>query len=208
MRVVSRWIVVGILFVSGIGTTSGAAIDFEPPAFLLGTDYGTPAGHVPGTVVFNVWDVEASVRNFTLGAFVGFNFANIAGHPGPPTSYFPPAINPTQVLQFNNINMAFDFRGVPGEVIGVRFDYVDRGGDLRTIRLASGSLMFTFCQIPVVYSLADQNSIVLTLQAESKVEIDALALDVAWSTSIFKREGKVRRIDVFLTCDFSIVNQS
>jgi hypothetical protein len=129
MRIATCWIVACTVCLSGTTFAFAATIDFEPPAFPLGTAYGTPAGHVPGNVVFNVCDVETSVQNFHLGAFVGFNFAEIAGHPGPPTSFFPAAVNSSQVLQINNINIFFDFRSMPQTVTSIRFDYVDVGGE-------------------------------------------------------------------------------
>ena len=68
-----------------------------------------------------------TVENFTSGAFVGFNFAEIVGHPGPPTSYFPPAVNPTQALTTNNITARFDFTKLPGKVTKLRLLYADAG---------------------------------------------------------------------------------
>ncbi len=102
--------------------------DFEAPAFPLGTTYGTPA-HAPGDVVFSDGGVGASVELFTLGGFVGFNTAQVTGHPGPPTSFFPIAINPTQSLTTNNIAMRFDLTGAGSNIRQVTFDYVDLGGD-------------------------------------------------------------------------------
>jgi hypothetical protein len=119
----------GVLLIA-LGAREGRAafFDFEAPAFGLGTEYGATAGHVPGDVVFAASDVEVAVAEFTIGAFVGFNVAQISGHPGPPVSFFPVATNPTQSLTINNINMLFDFRAVPADVREVAFDYVDCGG--------------------------------------------------------------------------------
>ena len=73
---------------------SAATFDFED--LPLGTEYSAAAGNAPGDVILSNWDVDVSVEEFTEGAFVGFNFSQIAGHPGPPTSFFPIGSNPTQ----------------------------------------------------------------------------------------------------------------
>ncbi|MBN2011875.1 hypothetical protein JW960_21280 [candidate division KSB1 bacterium] len=62
--------------------------------------------------------------------------------------------------------------------------------------LDAGRLMFTYCQVPIVYTLADVNRTVMTLTDGSEIAVDSLSLDENWSASIFKREGKLKRIDV------------
>jgi hypothetical protein len=108
--------------------SAAVTFDFEPPTFSLGTQYGPPAGDTPGDVVATVGGAEMLVDEFTQGTFTGFNLAEIAGHPGPPTSYFPVAANPTQSLTINNIGVGFDFSGLSYDVTEVTFDYVDLGG--------------------------------------------------------------------------------
>jgi hypothetical protein len=113
-----------LLFVSSV--CSAATFDFE--GVPLGTTYSVADGFNPGDVVLTNWNVDMSVEKFTEGAFVGFNFSEVSGHPGPPTSFFPIGANPTQSLTTNNMNVKFDFTGVPFDVTGVSLDYVDLGG--------------------------------------------------------------------------------
>ncbi|MFN3167627.1 MAG: PEP-CTERM sorting domain-containing protein [Phycisphaeraceae bacterium] len=121
--------VCSIALLAGVaGNAQAVNFDFEAPAFALGDTYGNPVGHVPGDVVFSQGGVDASVELFTLGGFVGFNYSRVSGHPGPPTSFFPAPINPTQSLTINNIAMNFDVTAA-GAIRDVRFDYVDLGGD-------------------------------------------------------------------------------
>jgi hypothetical protein len=117
------------MVLAGVASNAQAVhIDFEAPAFPLGTTYGNPVGHLPGDVVFSQGGVDASVELFTLGGFNGFDRARVAGQPGPPTSYFPAPINPSQSLTISNIAMNFDVTAA-GAVRQVRFDYADLGGD-------------------------------------------------------------------------------
>lgn len=110
------------LLISPLATA--ATIDFEDVP--LATVYGAPAGDAAGDVVLTRWNVDMSVEEFTLGAFVNLGRADVVTQP---TSFFPPAVNSSQVLQINNINTQFDFTGVPFDVTRVSFDYVDLGGD-------------------------------------------------------------------------------
>jgi hypothetical protein len=105
---------------------SAATFDFE--SVPLATRYSVADGYSPGDTVLSNWDVKMTVEEFTQGAFTGFNFSEISGHPGPPTSFFPVGVNPSQSLTINNMNVKFDFTAVPFDVTGVTLDYVDLGG--------------------------------------------------------------------------------
>ena len=122
-RFVLALLAMGILCSVGLGRT----VDFE--LVPLETTYGSPVPHLPGDVVLSQGGIDMSVENFQLGAFTDFNFAEVAGVPGPPVSFFPPVINPTQTLTINSINTKFDFANVGFPVDYVRFDYVDLGGE-------------------------------------------------------------------------------
>lgn len=119
-----RTFILLIIALSAAQTTQAAVIDFEDVP--LATVYGSPAGDSAGDIVLTRWDVDMSVEDFTLGAFVNLGRADVVTQP---TSFFPPAVNSTQVLQINNINTQFDFTGVPYDVTQVSFDYVDLGGE-------------------------------------------------------------------------------
>ena len=123
---VAKFAICIALAATACAAASAASVDFE--AVALGTQYGTPAGHSPGDLVFSQNGVDMTVENFMSGSFVGFNVAEISGQPGPPTSFFPPAVNSTQALTLNNINGRFDFTGLPFPVTRVSIDYAD-GGD-------------------------------------------------------------------------------
>jgi Concanavalin A-like lectin/glucanases superfamily len=95
-------------------------VDFEPP-FTVGTQYGAPAGHQSGDVVFTANGIPVSVHDFNfLGGGGTFNVAHIDVAPVP--------FGNGQSMRTNNINLEFDFSSlgfVPGEV---RFEFLDLGG--------------------------------------------------------------------------------
>ena len=69
----------------------------------------------------------------------------------------------------------------------------------KEIPVAAGSLAFTFCGVPVVYSIAtDVPTITVTLADGSTTEFRTGELDTETSRAVFSRSGKVKRIDVTL----------
>ena len=66
------------------------------------------------------------------------------------------------------------------------FRYVDVHGEFKEIELTAGSLAFTICQVPVVYTVGENDK--------------NTTLDAATSKAIFDRTGTVQRIDVGFNC--------
>ena len=93
-------------------------IDFEDPPFVLGTQWGNAYGDSPGDVVFTEQGVVVSAENFTSGMYTGFinaevrNDSDLLG----------------QSMWISNINLRFDFSGLPFTVDRVTFDFQDLGG--------------------------------------------------------------------------------
>ena len=78
-----------------------------------------------------------------------------------------------------------------------RFNYFDVLGESGRIDLAEGTLGFTFCQVPVIYTLADQPAGVTVTLDDGQTQSyqgDTLPSEVA--AEVFKRSGRVTRIDV------------
>jgi len=67
-----------------------------------------------------------------------------------------------------------------------------------TIKLERNCLAFTFGQVPIVYHLADEERIVVTKAKHNTSTISGLTLDEKTCNSLFNREGKIDRLDVFL----------
>ncbi|MBN1542325.1 hypothetical protein JW992_09285 [candidate division KSB1 bacterium] len=80
------------------------------------------------------------------------------------------------------------------------FDFYELGGNKKTMQVDRNALVFTFCQVPVLYHRAEQNQVTLTKKDGSTHVIDGLTLDKAHSASIFARDGSIERVDVKLDC--------
>lgn len=76
------------------------------------------------------------------------------------------------------------------------FTYIDTNGDSRPLGLTAGSLCFTICQVPVVYSIGDNSGVQLQKSDGVTVSLDGHHLDADISRHIFDRTGGVIRIDV------------
>ena len=66
--------------------------------------------------------------------------------------------------------------------------------------LPAGSLGFTYCTVPVVYSLGSTSRVELT-RADGTVDRFEAELDAATSRAVFERSGAVTRIDVTVDRD-------
>ena len=77
--------------------------------------------------------------------------------------------------------------------------YYDVAGNKRQVALQPAQLGFTYCQVPVVYTLSDNPQIHLQLSDGSTQTIDGNTIDAGTSLSIFDKRDKVTRIDVTLT---------
>jgi hypothetical protein len=76
------------------------------------------------------------------------------------------------------------------------FSYVDTGGTSRSLDLAAGSLAFTICQVPVVYTRGKAASISVRHADGREERIDGNSLPVELSALVFGRSGAVERIQV------------
>lgn len=76
------------------------------------------------------------------------------------------------------------------------FKYFDVENIERSISIGQGSLAFTYCQVPVVYSISDSESITLKLSDGDSQVIKGHALSVEMSKQVFRRTGQVLSIHV------------
>lgn len=79
------------------------------------------------------------------------------------------------------------------------FHYIDVNGDNKQIELAAGSLCFTYCQIPVVYQLANESQLEIIHNNNATTKFDTMSLDKATSEQIFGRTNQISQIVVRLT---------
>ncbi len=78
------------------------------------------------------------------------------------------------------------------------FTFYDVNNNQATIELEAKCLAFTIAQTPIVYHLAEAEKIVVTRSGNKTETITGLTLDENICSSIFKREGVIKRLDVFL----------
>jgi hypothetical protein len=76
--------------------------------------------------------------------------------------------------------------------------YFDINGDQQVVGLTAGQLGFTYCQVPVVYSLAEQTSITIIFADGSTSAIDGHQIDAETSMQIFDKKGAVAKLEVSL----------
>jgi primosomal replication protein N len=78
------------------------------------------------------------------------------------------------------------------------FDYVNIASQNKQLHIEAGSLCFTYCQVPVVYSLSARNHLQITMQDGSTRAFEGLSLDADTSHKVFQRSGAVTQITVFV----------
>ena len=76
------------------------------------------------------------------------------------------------------------------------FEYFDLDHQLRKIKLSQGSLAFTFCQVPVVYTLGSRAEIEVVMSDGESLRISGNKLDKELSAHIYKRDGAVSQLRV------------
>ena len=79
------------------------------------------------------------------------------------------------------------------------FDYCTSNDDIRRISLNEKQLGFTFCHVPVIYSLCGTEKIILYFAGGSTEEVKGKILNQGISKLIFSRTGKIDRVEVSLT---------
>ena len=76
------------------------------------------------------------------------------------------------------------------------FNYVTVFKEKESISLEKGSLCFTYCQVPIIYTIHEHESIIITYKDNNSKKIEGLKLDTKTSQSIFSRSGDITKISV------------
>ncbi|MEW4922330.1 hypothetical protein [Algibacter sp. 2305UL17-15] len=76
------------------------------------------------------------------------------------------------------------------------FSFTNLKKETQAIALEANSLCFTYCQVPIIYTLSDNEKIEVVFNNDAKVEFDKMHLDLEVSKSIFERKGDVNHITV------------
>ena len=81
------------------------------------------------------------------------------------------------------------------------FCYLDVNDDWKTLSTPENSIAFTWCQIPIVYTLNEQQSPAIIIQwSDGKREtLDDFIMSESMSRQIFERRGNIDSISLFFT---------
>jgi hypothetical protein len=66
----------------------------------------------------------------------------------------------------------------------------------QTIKLNEGALCFTYCQVPVIYNISENEGVIVVFNNNSEIVFNGMDLDLETSKSIFERRGEIDRIIV------------
>ncbi len=78
------------------------------------------------------------------------------------------------------------------------FEYINILNKQVRLQLKPGSLCFTYCQIPVVYTMADKDHLEVVYADGTVKAFDLLLLDTETSKLVFQRSDSIDRMEVFL----------
>lgn len=67
-----------------------------------------------------------------------------------------------------------------------------------TIKLQKNTLSFTYCQVPIIFQLSDEQKIEVTYKKGTNQIFSELCLDVKTSSKIFKRTNEIEMIKVYV----------
>ncbi len=78
------------------------------------------------------------------------------------------------------------------------FEYLDIDRKLKRVSLVENTLVFLYCQVPVVYSIAKENGLELHYSDGDSTFSYELVINRLTSQQLFRRTGKVDRITVYV----------
>ncbi|MFK7746887.1 MAG: hypothetical protein AB8B65_00715 [Kordia sp.] len=81
------------------------------------------------------------------------------------------------------------------------FNYTNIHSEAKQLAVAKGSLCFTYCQVPITYTVAEENSLSVQHANGSVQAFDNLSLDAATSQKVFNRAGDILQIHVHIKKD-------
>ncbi len=76
------------------------------------------------------------------------------------------------------------------------FEHYTLDGNFKKLPVPQGALAFTYCQVPIIYKLGAENSILVNMASGDQKMLKGLSLGKEISKSIFERNGEVEKIEV------------
>jgi hypothetical protein len=77
------------------------------------------------------------------------------------------------------------------------FEYRDIDKQVKRIELEKGALAFTYCQVPIIYALAEKEGLSVETKEGEVIKFDTLSLNKKLSHKIFGRTGEINQITVY-----------
>ncbi|WP_299110701.1 hypothetical protein [uncultured Winogradskyella sp.] len=78
------------------------------------------------------------------------------------------------------------------------FNYINVEGNTSQLKINKGELVFTYCQVPVIYSLSETHKSEAKLKGSSAQTFEGLGLNKTMSREVFNRSGEVELIRVYI----------
>lgn len=78
------------------------------------------------------------------------------------------------------------------------FTYMDVSGNSLTLHLNPNSLAFTYCQVPVIYSISNESKMALTYKDGSVETQKTLTCTLYQTHQILERNGEIVKVEVYL----------
>ena len=78
------------------------------------------------------------------------------------------------------------------------FHYVALPKKQDSILISENSLCFTYCQVPVIYTIAEEDSLTVNLNNGKTKTFETLSLDTETSKQVFSRNGEIIQINVHI----------
>ena len=82
------------------------------------------------------------------------------------------------------------------------FKYVSIAQHNQSITLNEGSIGFTYCQVPIIYTIGNEQNITITFSNGTTKNIKANVIDKSISEKIFARTGEIQLIEATITHQF------
>ena len=76
------------------------------------------------------------------------------------------------------------------------FSYFKVNNEIKSVIVKEGSLAFTYCQVPFIYSLGENNSLNVIKTNNEILSFEELEIKKGISNSIFSRNGEIDRVEV------------
>jgi hypothetical protein len=78
------------------------------------------------------------------------------------------------------------------------FEYTNIAKQKKQIKIAENELCFTYCQVPVIYKVANKNAIKVSYNNGDVLEINQLKLNAEISQQLFERTSEIDKIEVYI----------